>query len=164
MPERAFISLGSNIEPAKHLPLGAARLGELGRVAGFSTVYQNPAIGPRPQPDFLNASALVLTDLAALDVYHALRGIESELGRMRSADRYAPRTIDLDLCLFGGLVLETEELRLPDPDILSRAYLAMTLAELDPFFIHPISGERLHVIAARLAPGNTLVPHPDIVL
>jgi 2-amino-4-hydroxy-6-hydroxymethyldihydropteridine diphosphokinase len=162
LPELAFIALGSNLSPEMNLPLAAGRLAELGRVRGVSMVYQNPAIGPSPAPDFLNAAVLVETELSATEIRDRLRRIEAELGRVRTADKYAPRVIDLDLCLLGSQVLETPELRLPDPDVLTRPHLAIPLAELAPDFPHPISGERLAAIAARLRPHADLRPRPDV--
>jgi 2-amino-4-hydroxy-6-hydroxymethyldihydropteridine diphosphokinase len=162
LPELAFIALGSNLSPEMNLPLAAGRLAELGRVRGVSMVYQNPAIGPSPAPDFLNAAVLVETELSATEIRDRLRRIEAELGRVRTADKYAPRVIDLDLCLLGSQVLETPELRLPDPDVLTRPHLAIPLAELDPDFPHPVTGEPLGAIAARLRPHADLRPRPDV--
>lgn len=162
MPELAFISLGSNIEPEKNLSLGARRLGELGRLIAVSTVYQNPAVGPTPQPDFLNAAALIETDQPAETIRLHLRDIETDAGRVRTFDKYAPRTLDLDLCLLGTQITECPEPSLPDPDLLTRAHLAVPMAELAPTFLHPITGEALQIIADRLRPEASLVPRPEI--
>jgi 2-amino-4-hydroxy-6-hydroxymethyldihydropteridine diphosphokinase len=81
---------------------------------------------------------------------------------VRTEDKYAPRTIDLDLCLLGDTVLNTPELTLPDPDLLSRPHLAVTMAELAPGFIHPLTQEPLRAIADRLRSGAELVARPDV--
>ena len=162
LTEQAFIALGSNIDPEKNLPLAIARLEILGKLAAVSNVYQNPALGPSPQPDFLNAAALIESELPPLEIRSLLRSIEAELGRKRSKDKYAPRTIDLDLCLLGKMTLDTPELTLPDPDLLSRAHLAVTMAELAPDFPHPITQEPLHEIAARLRCGAKLTARTDV--
>ncbi len=162
MSELAFLSLGSNIEPERNLLRAAARLGDIGRPQAVSEVYQTPALGPRPAPDFLNAAALVETHLQPEEIQRRLRQIESDLGRVRTEDRYAPRPIDLDLCLLGSRVVHTPNLRVPDPDLLSRPYLAVTLAELAPDFVHPETGETLAAIAARLGASAVLTPRPDI--
>lgn len=162
LTEQAFIALGSNISPEKHLPLATAWLEVLGQLVAISDVYQNPALGPGPHPDFLNAAVLIESDLPPLEIRSLLRSIEAELGRVRSEDKYAPRTIDLDLCLLGQMILDTPELTLPDPDLLSRAHLAVTMAELAPDFPHPITHEPLHEIAARLRSGAKLAPRPDV--
>ena len=78
------------------------------------------------------------------------------------AAKYAPRTIDLDLCLLGDLILDTPLLTLPDPDLLTQPHLAIPLAELAPDFPHPITGEPLCEIADRLRPGAQLTSLPDI--
>ncbi len=164
MPERAFISIGSNIEPEKYLPLAVARLGELGTVVALSQVYQGPALADTPQADYLNAAAVVATQLEPLAIRARLREIEAGLGRVRSADKCAPRTIDLDLCLYGDVVLNTEELTLPDPDIPVRAHLAIPFAEIARGFPYPGTGEPLGVLAERLRPSARLAVRPDIVL
>jgi len=162
LPELAFIALGSNVEPEANLPRAARLLAEIGALRAVSMVYQNPAIGSLAQPDFLNAAALIETGLSAAEIRQRLRQIEADLGRTRSADKNAPRTIDLDLCLLGSQIVETPELRLPDPDVLARAHLAIPLAELDPDFPHPVTGEPLGAIAERLRPGADLRPRPDV--
>jgi 2-amino-4-hydroxy-6-hydroxymethyldihydropteridine diphosphokinase len=162
LPELAFISLGSNIEPEENLTLGTRRLGELGRMISVSTVYQNPAVGPTPQPDFLNTAALIETDLPAEAIRRHLRRIESDAGRVRTHDKYAPRTLDLDLCLLGDHVIECPEFVIPDPDLLTQAHVAVPMAELDPSFRHPITGEKLQTIADRLRPEASLKPRLEI--
>lgn len=164
MPEKAFISLGSNVEPERHLPLAAVRLSHLGTPLAVSEVFENPAIGPRPQHAFLNAAMLISTDLSPQEVRGRLRRIEAALGRVRTSDKYAARSIDLDLCLYGDLVLETKEMTIPDPDILVRPYLAVVLAQLDPDHRHPGTGESLRLIAERLRPSGHLVRRPDLAL
>ena len=164
MSELAFISLGSNIEPELHLTTAIQRLKELGPLIDLSAVYQNPAIGPTQQPDFLNAAALIETDLTIDAIRDQLRRIEADLDRVRTKDKYAPRTIDLDLCLFGDLVVETPQFILPDPGLLTLAHLAIPMAELAPDYIHPITGESLKDIADRLRPSATLLPRPDITV
>jgi 2-amino-4-hydroxy-6-hydroxymethyldihydropteridine diphosphokinase len=164
LTERAFISLGSNIGPETYLPRAVEQLGTLGRVVAVSRVYQSAAIAPDPQPDFLNAAVLLRTAADPFDVRTALRNIETTLGRVRSADKNAPRTIDLDLCLYADRVLCTSDLVLPAPEIVDRAYLAVTLAELAPDFRHPVNGESLRTIANRLRPSARLVLRADVVL
>lgn len=162
MAERAFISLGSNIGPERHLPLAAARLLALGTRPAASSAFQNPALGPSPAPDFLNAIVALDTDLPAPDLRARLREIEAALGRRRTEDRYAPRTIDLDLVLLGSEVSSAPGAPLPDPDLLTRAHLAIPLAELAPEMPHPVTGEAMKAIAARLRTGAALRLRPDV--
>lgn len=161
LTELAFISLGSNIEPELNLIAAAKALTSLGQPVAASNVYRNPAVGPTPQPDFLNAAVLVSTDEAPLDIRHHLRQMEAQLGRQRTDDKYAPRPIDLDLCLWGNRILSQAGLYLPDPDLLERPHLAVPMAELDPDFIHPITRTTLAAIAADLSPHADLhlLPH-----
>ena len=162
MPEHAFVALGSNISAERNLPLAVAELAALGHIAAISQVYETAPIGPAGQPTFLNAAVLVLTDLEPLALWKRLREIETRLGRTRTPDKYAPRTIDLDLCLYGNTILDSNELTLPAADIVSRAYLATTLAELAPAVRHPATGETLAGIADRLGGQKQLIPRPDI--
>lgn len=164
MTELAFIALGSNIDPETNLPLASARLSELGKPIAVSTVYQNPAIADEPQPDYLNAAVLIETALDPLAIRDKLREIEADLGRIRTEDKFAPRTIDLDLCILGDRVLDHELLTIPDPDLMKRAHLAVTLAELRPDFLHPITGDSLEEIANELQKDAELNPRSDVVL
>jgi 2-amino-4-hydroxy-6-hydroxymethyldihydropteridine diphosphokinase len=164
LTELAFIALGSNIDPETNLPLAAARLSELGKPIAISMVYQNPAIADEPQADYLNAAILIETELDPLAIRDKLREIEADLGRIRTVDKFAPRTIDLDLCILGNRVLDHELLSLPDPDLMKRAHLAITLAELRPDFLHPITGDSLKEIAHELQKDAELNPRSDVVL
>lgn len=149
---RAFIELGSNVDAEKNLPRAAAALRRLGEITAVSEVYATKPYGPTDQPDFLNAAVELRTEMAPHALRRALRELEAELGRARGGDRYTPRPIDLDLCLYDELVLENDELTLPHPDVSERAYLARSLADLDPELRHPSSGETMAELAARLEP------------
>jgi len=162
--ERAFLSLGSNLEPESNLPRAALGLRPLGRILACSNVYRNPAVGPTPGPDFLNAAVLMETELTPHVLRTELRALETRLGRRRTSDKYAPRTIDLDLVLYGALVVRVDGLDLPDPDLVIRPHLAIPLAELDPEHRHPITGETLSSIAARLQPLAPMRLLPEVTL
>lgn len=147
MPELALIELGSNIEPDRNVPLAIGELLNLGELVGVSHVYQTEPFGPPGQPDFVNCAVGITTDLPALDLRRALRSIEAKLGRNRTANKYAPRPIDLDLCLYGEQTGELDGHKLPDPDILRRPYLAKTLAQVAPSTRVPETGRTLQDIA-----------------
>jgi 2-amino-4-hydroxy-6-hydroxymethyldihydropteridine diphosphokinase len=164
LTELAFIALGSNIDPEKYLPLAALELRQLGNIIASSNVYQNPAITDEPQPDYLNAAVLIQTQLEPLEIRIYLRQIEQRLGRIRTADKYAARTIDLDLSLFGDLQMNTPELILPDPDILTRPHLARIMAELRPDYLYPGTDRTLEEIAGELTPRVTLLLRRDVYL
>ncbi len=152
---RAFVAIGSNIDPAGNVHRALLLLSQHVRVAKLSTVYQTRAEGRPEQEDFYNCVVEIATDLPPLELkFNVLRLIESDLKRQRTGDKYAPRTIDLDLILYGDLILSTSELVLPDPDILRRFFIAGSLAELAPDLIVPGSEARAAEIAARLPRGE----------
>jgi len=141
---RAFISIGSNIDPENNVRNALLRLGSVVRVRAISTVYRTEPIGPPGQQMFYNCIVEIETDLAPRDLkFQLLRRIESELGRKRDSDKFAARTIDLDLILYDELVMTAEDLTLPDPDILARPFLAVPLHELAPGLVLPGSGVRI---------------------
>lgn len=148
-----IVAFGSNIEPELNLPEAVRRLRGKIEVEAASHIFLSPAVGSPGAPDFHNAAALVSTELSPIALkLEILRPLEAEMGRRRGADKNAPRTLDLDLVLFGTLILEdaVSGLRLPDPDLLTQAYVAVPAAELAPDFRHPVTGERLLAIARRL--------------
>jgi 2-amino-4-hydroxy-6-hydroxymethyldihydropteridine diphosphokinase len=141
---RAFISIGSNIDPETNVRDAIFRLEASARVTAISTVYLTEPVGPAGQPPFYNCVVELETDLAPRDLkFQLLRRIEGELGRMRGADKFTARTIDLDLILYDELVMTEEDLSLPDPDILVRPFLAVPLHELSPGLVLPGSGIRI---------------------
>jgi dihydroneopterin aldolase/2-amino-4-hydroxy-6-hydroxymethyldihydropteridine diphosphokinase len=163
-PNRAFVSLGSNIDPEHNLEEAVRHLASRCRLLAASPVYETMPVGAGDQPNFLNAAVLIETDLAADELkIQVLRTIEQELGRLRSEDKYAPRTIDLDISLFNQDVLELGERQVPDPEILRHAHIAQPLADLAPDYRHPLTGLTLHEIAQNL-PAEGLAPRPDIDL
>ncbi|MFQ5495767.1 MAG: 2-amino-4-hydroxy-6-hydroxymethyldihydropteridine diphosphokinase [Phycisphaerae bacterium] len=163
--ERVFVSIGSNVRPEIHLPEAVRRLASIGRLRGVSRVYRSTAVGPVgpvAQPDYLNAAGCLDTALSPQTVRRRLRDLEHDLGRHRGLDKFAPRTVDLDLCLYGDLVLCSGELTLPHPDVILRPYVAVPIAELAPDLCHPLTGERLADIARRLGGQASLTLRPDV--
>lgn len=148
---RVFVSMGSNIDAETNLPLAMRLLSERASVVRASQVYQTAPTGNTNQPPFLNAAVLVETRLTPWQLKHdVLRTIESRLGRIRRADKNAPRPIDLDIALYGDLVVmdPMTGILLPDPEITTRAHIALPLADLEPGRRHPVSGQTLAEIAA----------------
>jgi 2-amino-4-hydroxy-6-hydroxymethyldihydropteridine diphosphokinase len=160
--EWAFISIGSNIQPEKHLPLAIPQLRQVGKILRTSRVYQNPPLNRPEQADFLNAAVLLETNFDPLEIHDQLRMIEARLGRVRTDNKFAARKIDLDLCLLGDKIMDTLQITLPHPDLLIRDYLAIPISELAPDFRHPVSGETLRQIANRLRLGAVFTYREDV--
>ncbi|HUU61471.1 MAG TPA: 2-amino-4-hydroxy-6-hydroxymethyldihydropteridine diphosphokinase [Acidimicrobiia bacterium] len=150
MKRRALIALGSNIDPERNLPAAAARLAAHPdiEVLAASGVYESPPLGRPGDPCFHNAAVAVETSLAPAALRAELRRLEAEMGRVRGADRYAPRPIDLDLVAYEGFSGEVEGSRVPDPEVSQRAFLALPLAEVAPGWMDPALGRSLGEIAA----------------
>lgn len=150
-PATVIVGLGSNQNPERHL-LGAVRmLAERADLVAASSAWATTPVGPPGQPAFVNAAVLLRTVLPPERVKPALlRPIEAALGRVRNADRFAPRPIDLDLVAYGEDVLRLEGLEVPDPDLLRHAHVALPASEVAPEWQHPETGEPLKAIADRL--------------
>ena len=150
-----FLTLGSNIHPEENLPTALGLLRARTQVERVSRFYKSLALGKQgerlDQNYYLNAAVLLRiapdTDPATFKS-DVLRPLEHLMGRLDNPDRYAPRPIDLDLALFGDAVIVPH---LPDPEIYTRAYKALPLADVGPTFAHPVTGELLSDIAARFA-------------
>ena len=158
MTEHVLIALGSNIDRERNLPraLELLRRDARWRVLAESPIYQTPAVGgSTPQPDYFNAAVLLETDLSPEDLRRALRRIETRLGRVRTADKYAPRTIDLDIVLIRDREMILDGNPLPDPDILDHPHLAFPLADIAPDWRFPGADLTLKQIAERLYPTAT---------
>ena len=163
----AFLALGSNIDPRRNLSAACAELARNGAIRACSRVWQTEPIGYREQPPFLNAAVLLETPASADTLRcEVIPVVESELQRVRDPhNRNGPRTIDIDIALFNRDVICVDGCRIPDPDILTRPYLAVTLAELDAGYVHPETGTTLSEIAGRLSADATqMCVCPDVVL
>jgi 2-amino-4-hydroxy-6-hydroxymethyldihydropteridine diphosphokinase len=150
---RAFIGVGSNIEPAENVKKALRLLASQVRIAGISTVYSTKAESRPEQPSYYNCVVEIKTDIPPIELKQTvLRKIESELSRKRTKDKFAPRTIDLDLIIYGDLVQNTGDLILPDPQIITRPFLAIPLFELEPDLILPAAGLPIKNVVAQLKP------------
>jgi 2-amino-4-hydroxy-6-hydroxymethyldihydropteridine diphosphokinase len=149
-----YISLGSNIEPSANLARAVKLLSEKCAMKAVSSTYRTAPQGFRQQADFLNMAVKLTTSLDAVTLKReVLDWIESELGRVRDPNnKNAPRTIDLDIALWGDDILDygDKPWHIPDPDITRFAHVAVPLAELAPDYIHPELGITLVDIASRL--------------
>lgn len=145
----AYIGVGSNIEPERNLQKALHQLQNHVEVEAVATVYRTAPIGRPDQSAYLNTVWRIRTNFSPRHLKFAvLRCIETELGRVRTQNRYRARTIDLDLVLHGELVICEADLVIPDPDIRQRPFLAIPLYELNPTLVLPDTQEKLqHVVA-----------------
>lgn len=152
----AFLSLGSNIAPERHLPAAVRLLAEAGTIRTVSQAWQSPPYGFVEQEDFVNAAVILETSLTASAIIERLiPHVERQLGRRRDpANKNGPRTIDVDLSLYNREVGEFSGKILPDPAILERLFVSWPLAELDPDYFHPVAGRTLRDIADGQANGD----------
>lgn len=149
---QVVLGLGSNISPSENLKSSIYLLGRLVPINAVSGVWQTPSLGS-PGPDFLNAAALITTQLSADDLRsNILRPIENLLGRIRTTDPNAPRTIDLDILIFDGKLL--------DVDLWSYAHMAVPVAEILPSIIDSETGEKAFVIAEKLQKSSDINRFP----
>lgn len=135
----AFVALGSNLgDREANLKRAVELLKQHGvDVVKVSTFIETEPYGVTDQPRFLNGACMVKTELEPLELLRLLLSVEKEMGRVRLR-HWGERNIDLDLLLFEDVLMDTEELRLPHPDMANRDFVMLPLAELAPDLKHPI--------------------------
>ena len=152
---QACLLLGSNLRPGVNLAKGIELLGHKVTVVRSSSVWETPAVG-FDGPDFLNLAILVTTPLEAGELKEKiLRPLESQLGRIRSANKNAPRPIDLDIIIFDGQLL--------DPDLWLYAHRAIPVAEILPDY-RSSRGDTLKEVASELAKTNPVRLKMDVLV
>ena len=152
MKLRAVVGLGANVGDRLAAMRAAVReLGQVARVEKTSRAYATAPIGGIPQPEFLNAAALILYEGGAAELLDELLAIEKGLGRVRK-ERWGPRTIDLDILWIDGLVVDTPRLVVPHASLRERAFALVPMLELVPDATDPRSGERYVVPAGDVRP------------
>ncbi|EED30582.1 2-amino-4-hydroxy-6-hydroxymethyldihydropteridine pyrophosphokinase [gamma proteobacterium NOR5-3] len=133
---RLFLGLGSNIEPARYLPLGLSELEGLLGSLRVSPVYEGAAIGFSGAP-FWNLVVEAQTSLSVGELQSALRTIEYAHGRAKNASRLSPRSLDIDILIYGDACGVVDGVVLPRGEILQNAFVLRPLAELAPDAVHP---------------------------
>ncbi len=139
----AYIGLGSNLgRPRETIERALALLGEHEsiRLTGISSLRETDPVGYLDQPRFLNGAARLETELSARELLGVLLDVERTLGRVRDGPRYGPRTIDLDLLLYGTARIDEHGLTVPHPRLHERAFVLEPLHELDPELAVPGRG------------------------
>lgn len=150
---RVYLALGSNIDPEKFLPLAIEKLSELAEVIATSSAWQTPAVG-FSGGDFLNAVVLIETDLSAEVLkFEVLRKIESDLGRIRTKEKFTPRTLDIDILIYDDVLI--------DDEMWTQPHLAVPLAELYPTFENN-TGENLSEISRILQLNSAINLREDL--
>ena len=137
-----YVAAGSNIAPERNLERAVAELTREFPGARFSPWYRNRAVGFAGD-DFINLVAGFDSALPLREVLAKLRAIETLCGRPRDAPRWAARSMDLDVLLYGDLCCDEPGLKLPRPDLLKRAYMLGPLADLAPEVVHPAAGRTI---------------------
>lgn len=172
---RVVVILGSNIDKERNIPAAVRLVGEAATLVGASTVYETSPVGAHDQPGYFNAVVLIETVLSPAELKDGLlTDVEQQLGRRRTADKFAPRTIDLDIVIYDNesfdyIPADGRPRHLPDSDLLRYPHTAVPVAELLPDQRHPETGETYRTIADRLldeADNNhyTIFPRPDVDL
>ena len=138
----ACLGLGSNVAAGKHLRAAVLALRERFDGLRLSPLYRSRAVGFEGA-DFINFAAAIETSLAPADLHTWLRELEDRHGRRRDVPKFSDRTLDVDILLYGDLVLDDPELQLPRPEILRFAHVLRPLAELVPEQLYPGRDETL---------------------
>lgn len=150
-----YLNLGSNLQPEVNLPRAIDLLRPFGQVKAVSTAWESRPVGSGG-PNFLNVCVLISTGMTAAAFKETvIRPVESQLGRVRSANPNAPRTIDIDIITIDGEPVRLENWNKP--------FLVVPLAELSPTLDHPLTGEKLALVSNRLQSEIWISPRPDVV-
>ncbi|MCC7117426.1 MAG: 2-amino-4-hydroxy-6-hydroxymethyldihydropteridine diphosphokinase [Anaerolineales bacterium] len=152
---RAYLNCGSNIEPQLNLPKALDLLRQAGEVVSISKVWESPSVG-FDGPNFLNLCVLFLTDLQPAELKEkVIRPIESKLGRIRNAEKNAPRTLDIDLVLFDDKPIQIK--------YWEYAFVAAPLADLLPDFMHPLHKKKLSAFVAQTEGAQSIFRRADLI-
>ena len=160
--ETVLLSLGSNIDPAANLAAATRQLGTRVEILAASHIYETAPIEATGTSLFLNAALMIGTSVTPFELkFEILRPLEALLGRVRTEDPNAARPIDMDISLFGNRIIDDpgKQLKIPDPEILTRAHVAIPLAEVAPDVVHPSTGSRLSEIAAGFSSQDIHMRH-----
>lgn len=158
---KVYIILGSNIDPYNNIKRAIGELQSIStkepdfRVKSVSSIYSSPAAFKPENPRFLNAALLVETSLSPAHLkFKLFRKMEEDFGRVRTEDKYQPRPIDIDIVLYGDIILNDEGITIPDPDLVKYAHVLVPILELNPSLVYPVTGESLSDIAKRMDTSN----------
>lgn len=160
MEECAYIGLGTNLGDRElKLLMAVAELGKLPgtRVTGVSQFYETEPVGGVPQDNFYNAVVRVMTALAPPHLLDHLQRIEKEVFKRTPTVRWGARTMDLDILLYGDLVLDSDRLTIPHPRLAQRRFALQPLCDLAPDLVHPVLGKSIKELLAALTAPEKVV-------
>lgn len=151
---RTYIGLGGNLShPKDHLQAAIRELAQLAKcqLVSCSGLYASTPMGPQDQPDYLNAVVALDTDLAPEELLDQTQRIELEQGRVRKSERWGPRTLDLDILLYGDQIIATERLTVPHYGMETREFVLIPLYEIAPSLTLP-NQRAISQLAAQVDP------------
>ncbi|MGR5555392.1 2-amino-4-hydroxy-6-hydroxymethyldihydropteridine diphosphokinase [Vibrio fortis] len=131
----AYIAVGSNLaDPVSQANLAIETLKSLpqSKFIATSKLYSSTPMGPQNQPDYINAVVAIETELTPIELLNCTQAIEQEQGRVRKDERWGPRTLDLDIILYGNEVIDSERLTVPHYGMKEREFVLYPLAEIAP--------------------------------
>lgn len=138
----AYLGLGSNLDAENNMRLALREIRERFVLLDVSPVYRSKALGFEGA-DFLNAAAIIETELSPKELCSELERIHELAGRRRRPNKFIARTLDIDLLLYDRIVAEEEGIRLPRSDVLQYSFVLKPLADIAPDYIHPVSGKTI---------------------
>lgn len=141
---------------AANLDAAIERLGELGRIAARSALYETEPVEVERQPWFVNCVVAIETELMPRQFLSRVLAIEQKMGRRRTQQK-GPRNIDIDILLFGSSIVDTPALTIPHPAMHQRRFVLEPLAEIAPEVRHPVFKKTVREMLAELPPGNGVV-------
>lgn len=155
-----FVGLGANLgDREQTIRTAIAQLERLPDTAvrRVSSLFDTDPVGPIEQPSFLNAVVELSSELSPRELLWHLLLIERRLGRVREG-RWGPRVIDLDLLLYGAEVIDEDDLTVPHPELVGRAFVLVPLAELEPRLVHPVEARTIRELLHDLGDPDTVRP------
>jgi 2-amino-4-hydroxy-6-hydroxymethyldihydropteridine diphosphokinase len=154
MHKVVYLSLGSNVgERAANLQLAIEKLGDVGSVMTVSSFYETEPVETGPQPWFLNCAVKFDTEKMPRQLIAAILNLEQGMGRQRRQEK-SPRTIDIDILLFGSSIIEIPSLTVPHPRMHERRFVLEPLAEIAPEVRHPVFKRTIRELREALPAGQ----------
>lgn len=156
MRKRVYLSLGSNVgDREQNLETAIAALGDLGMVVARSAFYETEPVEFTAQPWFLNCALVLETTKMPRQLLKALLDLERTMGRRRTLHK-GPRTIDIDILLFGDSIVDSDGLTIPHPTLHERRFVLEPLAEIAPGLLHPVLKKTVQELRDALPPGQVV--------